>query len=851
MHHGPLRGLIVLCAVALLWAGVAAIRTRSRPDAGAGHDLELRLGAKSWVALREAARRARAQGARDELGRQWVRGTLVADGAAYPCKVRLRGDTADHWSEERMSYRVRLTGEARWRGGRDFNLIVAWDRGYVLEACAAWWSERLGLLPVPSRLVRVRRNGEDQGFYVLQEELGPDLLERLGRPATQLLRAVPWLGQGREELTDPRLLYSLPAFAFEGDPLPTDGAVSRVLEEALRILREPSSIGPTELARLSHVLDLDRFAAHNAVCRLLGSHPEMPHNACLFFDGSRGLFEPVLLDPSMRTRTLADLEAPDGEVALFSSRLLEAPAFRERRDAALRRVLEHGPDFLRFVAGLERLAPLLATDRDLLGPWALGQQGQRIDARGFAAFVHALDASYRENLGVIAAYLDGATAPLPPPPPRGRTTRRHLVHVTHVGDTAVVRHSAPTALTLRAAGADHRLPPDHDTRLELASGAPLAAFDPADPARPVDIREAACTEVGVTLRHLGAGELEALAAAAGLTLLAREDRLVVPAGQHLIQRPLVLPRGRRVVVEAGAILRFAPGASLVLWSPLEVRGAPERPVFMDEAEPGRGWGVVAVHDAGGESRVEHLVFARSRGATLNGIAYTGGLCFYGSDAVVTASKFVDAGADDALNVKAARVEVRGCVFDRCPSDAIDLDWCEGLVAGCVFLSPAGDGVDLSGARDVEVTANIVLGAGDKGVSVGEASRARVSENLVARCALGIASKDLSRVESRDNVLVATGVALTAYRKKPIFGGGSLSSRCDLVIAAGEEAQADAHSRIDRAEVAPMRRDLIGADVTLEDEAALAALARRAQASLAAAAATLEAAAAWRRAQGPP
>jgi hypothetical protein len=289
--------------------------------------------------------------------------------------------------------------------------------------------------------------------------------------------------------------------------------------------------------------------------------------------------------------------------------------------------------------------------------------------------------------------------------------------------------------------------------------------------------------------------------AAGIPVTLLKDEWVIPAGSYPVNRTLIIPRGRRVRFSAGVVLRFAPGTSLVSYAPINVAGTPNAPVVFDESVPGRGWGTFAILSTNASlkpalSSIQSLVCANARGATENGLTFTGGLSCFASDLRVFQSVFVSSGQDDALNVKRSRVTIDECVFINSVADAVDLDWCEASVRRCLFLRSAGDGIDLSGGK-IEIEANVILTAADKGVSAGERTNVKISRTLLAGCAIGVASKDGSRVSSEGNTILATQTAWAAYQKKPIFSGGQITSTGDSVMGCDTLERKDRVSRITR------------------------------------------------------
>jgi hypothetical protein len=94
-----------------------------------------------------------------------------------------------------------------------------------------------------------------------------------------------------------------------------------------------------------------------------------------------------------------------------------------------------------------------------------------------------------------------------------------------------------------------------------------------------------------------------------------------------------------------------------------------------------------------------------------------------------------------------------------------------------------------------VEESVFSDAHDKCLSVGERSTVAVRGVLLRSCSIAVASKDLSRTELRESVLLDNERDLAAYRKKPIFGGGRILGSDLLLVEARSGARCDAESEI--------------------------------------------------------
>ena len=104
-------------------------------------------------------------------------------------------------------------------------------------------------------------------------------------------------------------------------------------------------------------------------------------------------------------------------------------------------------------------------------------------------------------------------------------------------------------------------------------------------------------------------------------------------------------------------------------------------------------------------------------------------------------------------------------------------------------------IDLSGSQ-IEVEGVSLRGIGDKALSVGEGSHARIRRVQVTESGIGVASKDLSVVQVESSSI--SGVeraALMAYEKKPEYGPASLEAVDLQIEGAARHAIAQIGSRI--------------------------------------------------------
>jgi len=256
--------------------------------------------------------------------------------------------------------------------------------------------------------------------------------------------------------------------------------------------------------------------------------------------------------------------------------------------------------------------------------------------------------------------------------------------------------------------------------------------------------------------------------------------LVVQQGVWDVDGDLVVPSGTSLRMEPGTTLRFQAGAVLVTDAALLFRGTPEAPVVLEPAEGSDRWSGIVVLGASQRSSWSNVVVRRTDAVRRGGWIQTGGITFYRS-AVTMASCLVEGAlAEDGCNVFGADLELLDVTFDGCASDSFDGDFVTGRIVGCVFRNGLADGVDLSGS-EVDILECRFVDLGDKAISVGEDSRARVRGGVADRVSIGVAAKDRSQVTVTGlTIRDARHYALVAFVKKSEYGPSKLlASRMEI------------------------------------------------------------------------
>ena len=104
------------------------------------------------------------------------------------------------------------------------------------------------------------------------------------------------------------------------------------------------------------------------------------------------------------------------------------------------------------------------------------------------------------------------------------------------------------------------------------------------------------------------------------------------------------------------------------------------------------------------------------------------------------------------------------------SDGIDIDISDVTISGGSIRKTGNDCLDFMGSK-VTVENIILSDCGDKGISVGEASRSLVTNSKINRSNIGIESKDGSKIQVLHTDFVDNKIQINAYKKNWRYGAG--------------------------------------------------------------------------------
>ena len=725
-------------------------------------------------------------------GEEYQKANLWNDGRYRRARLRYRGNSGWHWLFDKKSLKVRTSKRRLFHGQRGLNLTVKLP--YVSSATHRL-ARAFELMAPHSAVVQVFVNNKFYGIERYMEEVDEGFLRREGRLPGDIYKgegvAVTneyHYGTKREFLL--RSPYVWPKIAVDNSQ-PDEQRDALVAWS--RAINNPA---PQSLDELEAFLDLDTVARHLALNILMGEyHCKDGNNLKWYLDPTDGKFYPILWDVYSRSNAELFTQAAPLNRSIVNHathKLLRDPRLMQRALVYLFGRLAE-PGLIESIIdpleayGAEHAAAVAADQGNPQFPVGLDEL-QACRARLLANRTRALD--------FIAA---------------------GSLSYARTGDACVLGTDAPAGvllegLSLGGSGAGGRvelvLDRDRDglaqadePRLELARAEdgryllsdPLTLLPALDgPSRLIPRALAYVLLLPADVELLGLHARNAITGAAIETheleswtqtpvdvrhpwddLPPAPESWDWPGSEHEIEGDVIVPAHVTLRIAAGARLRIAPGASLFVSGKILVEGSAEAPVIFEPLEAGRPWGVLALQGAAASgSRFSNAVFREGSLARHERVRYPGMVSVHHATDVRFEHCLFEHNliGDDALRAAHSVLDIEGCRFEHIASDGVDFDHSSGRIVGNQFHDTGNDGIDLM-TSDPWIEGNVLDGCRDKGISIGEAARPTVVNNLIMHCKVGIQNKDWADPLILNCDIVDCQKGVDCYRKNWRYGEG--------------------------------------------------------------------------------
>ena len=246
--------------------------------------------------------------------------------------------------------------------------------------------------------------------------------------------------------------------------------------------------------------------------------------------------------------------------------------------------------------------------------------------------------------------------------------------------------------------------------------------------------------------------------------------ILIPPGNHTVNKPMIIPEGYLLVAQPGAKLDIINKAVIISRSAIYFDGTEANAIFMNSSDS-TGHGLVVLN-SDVESRMNYVAIRNLRPPKVGTWELTGVVTFYENNVRFNNVLLAGNHGEDSLNIIRSEFAISGLTIDKAAGDALDIDFGKGSIVNSKFINSGNDAIDISGT--VAQLNNIdILSSQDKAISAGELSTLHGSNIRVNKFNIGVASKDKSQVFLSQLSLQNGKYGLTAFQKKPEFGPGKM------------------------------------------------------------------------------
>ena len=780
---------------------------------------------KHYEKLRRQRETALARGFLDTGGEDFVPASIRYQDQDVRVRLRLKGDLPDHYNSERWSFRIKVRGDNHLFGMRRFSVQHPKVRRYHREPLYLDHLRREGVLAPRYFFVRAIVNGKDVGLMALEEHFSKELLESQQRREGVIVKFNGdnywWSWFNASSLYNDFMINDVEI--YQGGRTQRIPRLKKQRDKALGLMR---SFLEGHLA-VSAVFDSELMARFLVVNKLWNAeHTTVLDNLRLYLNPVTMLMEPIGFDgvPLLDAHE-PSISPPEG---VLYDRLFDDPDFRNVYFAAAKRIGREAQSdaFVQWVDQREgKYLRVLHRENPLI-PRFLSQ----IVARHGSAIAQFNEEILAAKNADRALVVSGIRFPQVIKAYVVADEENHFLELRNVMPLKVT--VTDIAILGQEEKAPHALFPTQNlpivfpartgkqtgrvVRLNLA-GTDIKADQKIVVTAQVSGYEENYKETAIPYADLVTKPIlppalsiaETLRAHPFLEWQGETQSFNARAGDWRVSGDIIVPDGAGLVLNPGTRLRFEPGAILLARGPLSFEGSAENPVSLQGDDPNKGWGGIAVLDSKAPSRFSHVTLNNMKGIARDGWLLSGGVTFRRSFVDISDTLFSDIEAEDALNVIRSKFALKRTSFRSTRSDAVDSDFSSGNITGGYYSDIGGDGIDVSGTELV-VEEAVLERVNDKGLSIGEASNARINNISVSGAGTGIASKDGSQTTVNGatftNILHA---ALMAYTKKPSYGPGKLVAENMTMQNVGEEAVVQTGSTIvvDRISIEPRDMDI--------------------------------------------
>lgn len=712
--------------------------------------------------------------------KEYVKAYVEINGEKAPVELRLKGDWIDHVETGKVSYRIKMGDGYSYDGLRTFSIQHPQARSYAMEWFAHQLFEEEGLLTTRYEMIPVFINGENCGVYAMEEHFDKQLLEARKRregPIMKFDESGMWATNKHMKVTGDFLgapvIESAEISVFKKGRTKRTPTLFAQFKEAQINMQKYRTAAPN----VEEFMDLETTAKYLALLELTnGKHGLTWHNQRFYFNPITQKLEPIAFDCFMdmnmlfKQHSLVALKEPSDHEYILTRGILKDPKVLERYEYYLKKYSD--PDYLKGIykkldSRIKKVEKLLnyeypnvkvAKDYFEYNRKSIAKDLSKVKnanqgSNYVASFGKLPDNFIFEEIALKAnleKYNADSSAQM-----SLRNFHTHAIEVigyTVKGDGVGMIPITP--VTLKAYG----------------EGTIQVVRFPVKPRR-IHYKAANCGDR--VFKHNPEEWPVARVQKSIWNVNTDEnvkEKVYTISGKLVLNKGLIIPAHKTLVIAAGAEIILGPGAYLVSHAPISAKGTKDNPIIVrGTSETTQGFVCLSNQP----SSLSHVLFDNLGTMTESNWRLTGAVTFYNAKVSLDNCEFKNNHCEDALNTINCNVDMNACTVDNTYSDGFDADFCTGTVSNSTFSNTGNDCIDFSGSS-FKIDNCIIINSGDKGISGGEGSNVEVLNCTINGAQIAVASKDKSKVVVKNIRIDVAHTAYSVYRKKVEYGPAILT-----------------------------------------------------------------------------
>ncbi len=251
-----------------------------------------------------------------------------------------------------------------------------------------------------------------------------------------------------------------------------------------------------------------------------------------------------------------------------------------------------------------------------------------------------------------------------------------------------------------------------------------------------------------------------------------QNNVLINKGDFNITQDLIIPKDKQLIIAAGARINLLNGSKIISNSRIIAEGTPDEPIKIYSSDNlGQ---CILVLDEQKQSILKYVYFNNLSNCSDTSIDLTGSVNFYKTKVLMDNIYFIDnVKGDDYLNIINSKFNLKNLSFENVNADALDIDYSRGKIENISFINCKNDALDLSNST-IEIKNYKAQNIGDKALSVGENSYLNGEDVIIEKSFMGLAAKDSSEVDLNNLVISNSDIGLASYIKKSEYNSSTIS-----------------------------------------------------------------------------